>query len=251
MSAADGRAPRPRAPRRSAPRACARRSPPRSGQPGSSAARRRADAPRRRRARVAPGRRRRGYGAARRTSLFKSSAPPAHEFMALMTGRPWGHRRGYHCRRYVGRDRNQWANCRRPCARTRRMHRTLTFRLVEGAAVSDLCFRSKAVWRAANISSPANRRAGTAGSRARRCPCRRPQRMPVRRPSSRPPHRERSRPRRSGAQKIPGRIARSAEHDPAPHVAVRKTVRRQRQDQAFPPSFSRSSHASADRVAPA
>jgi hypothetical protein len=39
------------------------------------------------------------------------------------------------------------------------------------------------------------------------------------------------------------------EHNPAPHVAVRKTVRRQRQDQPSP-SFSRSSHASADRVAP-
>src|SRR5258705_7102889 len=39
-------------------------------------------------------------------------------------------------------------------------------------------------------------------------------------------------------------------HDPGPHVAVRKTVRRQRQDQP-PPSFGRSSHASAGRVAPA
>ena len=99
---------RPRAPRRSAPRRCARRSPPRSGQPGSSAARRRAVAPRRRRGRVAPGRRRCGYWRGSTNSLFKfsvsgaspgaSATTPAispstpHHRLRCVLGRPRGRR---------------------------------------------------------------------------------------------------------------------------------------------------------------
>jgi GNAT superfamily N-acetyltransferase len=44
---------------------------------------------------------------------FRSNAVWGYdpEFMALIARRPWGHRRGYHSRRCVGRDRSQRANC--------------------------------------------------------------------------------------------------------------------------------------------
>jgi hypothetical protein len=87
--------------------------------------------------------------------------------------------------------------------------------------------------RVASIGVPANHRAGTAGSRARRRRCRKRRPTPARPASSRPPSQA-----KIATPEIPTRqkfraAALDPEHAPAAHRGS-KSVRRQRQDQPSP-----------------